>query len=574
LDQRLLIGIDVGGTFTDAVAVHSGNVVATAKEVTEPEDLSRSLLGALDSVLAGVAHTHRVARLCLSTTLITNLLAQRRTPEVATLLIPGPGRDPTTYHLPGPYWVVSGMMDFRGRERVPLDRAEVTAALKEIHATGVRHLAVVGKFSPRNPRHEEQGIEWARQLDPAWRLHAGHAASGQLNFPRRAAATAIMLAVEESWRAFFTQLQDALTGRGLTCPIVILKADGGTLPLEAAEREPIQTIFSGPAASAMGVVALRPQGSTSIVADVGGTTTDLALILDGQPLLASRGGSIAGVDSLQRETSLHLPIRAFAVRSVPVGGDSTIAVQGEGKSRRATLGTTRAGVAACMGGPEPTLTDALRVLGWTTVGDVELANQSMARIARAMGLEKRAVATSIVEEALARIETSLESLFLTWQREPVYRLWELKQKGHRRPETVVGVGAAAESLVPALSKRLNAQVVIPRYAPVANALGAALARTTYTTSLHVDTEQRRLEIAEEAISQALPPGRFTLDDTQRIAREWMARRGEALGIPHPLEDCEMVLAEQFNVVEGWRTAGRIFDVRLERRCGLVDEWVH
>jgi N-methylhydantoinase A len=570
LDQGVLIGIDVGGTFTDAVAVHSGNVVATAKEVTEAEDLARSLLSALDSVLTGVAHAHHVARLCLSTTLITNLLAQRRTPEVATLLVPGPGRDPTTYHLPGPSWIVGGMVDFRGRERVPLDRAEVNAALKEIHATGVRHLAVVGKFSPRNPRHEEQVLDWARQLDPTWHLHAGHTASGQLNFPRRAAATATMLAVEESSHAFFTQLQDALARRGLTCPIVILKADGGTLPLEAAEREPLQSIFSGPAASAMGVVALRPRGSTSIVVDVGGTTTDLALILDGQPLFASRGGSIDSIDSLQGEMSLHLPIRAFAVRSVPVGGDSTIAVEG----RHATLRTTRAGAAACLGGPEPTLTDALRILGWTTVGDAELAHRAMAQVGQATGLEKRAVAASIVEEALARIEACLEKLFLTWQREPVYRIWELKQKGHRRPGTVVGVGAAAESLVPALSERLNAQVFIPRYAPVANALGAAVARTTYTTSLHVDTEQHRFEIAEEGISQSLPSGRFTLDDAQRMAREWMARRGEALGIPHPLEDCETVLAEQFNVVEDWHTVGRIFDVRLERCCGLVDEWTH
>jgi len=563
----VLIGIDVGGTFTDAAAVRAGRVVATAKVPTEPDDLARSLLGALDGVLTGVP-PDEIARVSLSTTLITNLLAQGRVPPVATLLIPGPGRDPTTYRLPGPYWVVGGAIDFRGRERVPLDRAEVMAALEEIQATGIRHLAVVGKFSPRNPRHEAQVLDWAAQRDR--RLRAGHTVSGQLNFPRRAAATATILAVEEPYRVFFTQLQEALTERGLACPMVVLKADGGTLPLAVAAREPIQSIFSGPAASAMGALALRPEGSTAIVLDVGGTTTDLALILDGEPLFASRGGSLDGI---------YLPTRAFAVRSLPVGGDSTVAVE-EGI---VLLRPTRAGVAACLGGPEPTLTDALRLLGKTTVGDVELARVALHPIGQAVDAEHpttaEAVAAFVVEEALARIEAGVAEMLLAWRREPVYRIWELKQKGSRRPETVVGIGAAAESLVPALAERLGAPVVIPPYAPVANALGAAVARTTYTTTLHVDTERGwqtsggRFEVAEEGVSEPLPPGRYTLDDARRMAREWMARRGEALGVADPLADSEVVLAEQFNVVEGWHTVGRIFDVRLERRCGLVDEWI-
>jgi len=103
--------------------------------------------------------------------------------------------------------------------------------------------------------------------------------SGQLNFPRRAAAAALTLAIEEPYRAFCEQLRTAFAARGLRCPIVVLKADGGTLPLAAARRDPIQSVFSGPVASAMGALAQRPPGDTSVVVDVGGTTTDLALIL-------------------------------------------------------------------------------------------------------------------------------------------------------------------------------------------------------------------------------------------------------------------------------------------------------
>jgi N-methylhydantoinase A len=165
-------------------------------------------------------------------------------------------------------------------------------------------------------------------------------------------------------------------------------------------------------------------------------------------------------------------------------------------------------------------------------------------------------------------------MFTRWQRERVYRIWQLKQRGERHPDVVVGVGAAAESMVPAIAERLSARVLIPPYAPVANALGAALARTTYTTSLHIDTERGRFEVAEEGITVDLPGGDYTLGEAQRIAREWAERRGKALGIADPLADCEVVLAEQFNVVDGWHTVGRIFDVRLERRCGLVAEWGH
>ena len=549
----VLVGIDVGGTFTDAVAVRGGEIVAAAKAPTEPAHLDRSLLGALDGVLADVAPAD-VARVSLSTTLITNLLAQGHLPPVALLLLPGPGRDPTALILPGRVWTIGGAVDFRGREIEPVDRVALEAALKDIHAAGYRHVAVVGKFSPRNPGHEQLAAGRARQVDCAWRVRAGHTVAGQLNFPRRAAATALMLAIEEPYRTFFEQMRAALAERGLACPIVILKADGGTLPLDAAEREPLQSIFSGPAASTMGALALRSKGATSVVVDVGGTTTDLALILDGEPLFASKGAAVGG---------FLLPTRAFAVDSLPVGGDSTVIVQ----DGRVLLLPTRAGVAACLGGPAPTLTDALRVLDRSDWGDLERARAALAPLG-----DPETVAAGVVEQALARIEAAIAAMFRAWQREPVYRLWELRQKGARRPDVVVGIGAAAEPLAPALAERLGVRVLIPPYAPVANALGAAVARTTFTTTVHIDTERRRVEIAEAGAVQEWLREHTTLDHARQVAREWLVRQGTDLGIEDPLADAVEVLAEQFNVVEGWRTVGRIFDVRMERRCGLAPEW--
>ncbi|MGC9356626.1 MAG: hydantoinase/oxoprolinase family protein [Anaerolineae bacterium] len=549
----LLIGVDVGGTFTDAVAVRGGEVVATAKHPTQPERLEASLLAALDGVLAEVS-PEEVTRVAFSTTLITNLLALGRTPEVALLLIPGPGRDPQSYRLPGPTWVVGGAIDFRGRETAPLDDQALDDALDEIAGEDHQRLAIVGKFSPRNPAHEETVAQRARAMHPDWILRTGHTVAAQLNFPRRAVATALTLAVADPYQTFFDDLRAALAQRGLTSPIVVLKADGGTLPLEAAGEAPLQSIFSGPAASTLGALALRPSGATSVVVDVGGTTTDLALILDGEPLLASQGASLEG---------MALPTRAFAVRSMPVGGDSTVAR----RDGEITLLDSRAGMAACLGGPAPTLTDALRVLGWTEVGDEQKARASLAGIGA-----PDEVATAVVEQALARIEAGVEAMFHAWRREPVYRLWELRRKGKRHPDLLVGIGAAAHAVVPSLAERLGAASTIPPYAPVANALGAAVARTTFTTTLHVDTERQLLQIVEEGRTERLPPGRYTLDGVRALARDWMARRGRALGIDPAPEEMVEVLAEQFNVVEGWSTVGRIFDMQLERPCGLVEGW--
>ncbi len=383
---------------------------------------------------------------------------------------------------------------------------------------------------------------------------AGHTVSGQLNFPRRAAATALTLAVEEPYRVFFAHLCEALSARGLTCPVFILKGDGGTLPLAAAEHVPLQSIFSGPAASALGALALRPKGATSVVVDVGGTTTDLALILDGEPLLASRGAVLDGI---------ALPVRAFAVRSLAVGGDD-LAVLEDGQ---VVLQPVRLGMAACLGGPEPTLTDALCYLGETQVGDAEAARAALEKLG-----PPAEVADALVAQALSRIESGIEAMFEAWRKEPVYRLWELRQKGARRPDVLVGVGAGAASLVPRLAQRLGARVLIPSYAPVANALGAAVARPTYTTTVHIDTERRTLAVAETGAVEHLAPGRLTLDTARGLARDRMARRGAELGLEDTAEDVAEVLAEQFNVVEGWGTVGQIFDIHLERRCGLVKEW--
>jgi N-methylhydantoinase A/oxoprolinase/acetone carboxylase beta subunit len=104
----------------------------------------------------------------------------------------------------------------------------------------------------------------------------GHQASGRLNFPRRAATTVLKAAAMDEYRKFAGEVTKAVAGRRIQAPVYILKADGGTLPLATSIEHPVETIFSGPAASTMGVLALTPTGQTSVVVDIGGTTTVIA----------------------------------------------------------------------------------------------------------------------------------------------------------------------------------------------------------------------------------------------------------------------------------------------------------
>ena len=358
----MLVGIDVGGTTTDAAIVENGKVVRKAYVPTNHDDLLGCLLSALDELTTDV-ETKRIERVVLSTTLITNMIAEGKTDPVALLLIPGPGTNPKDYNLGQNVWILDGAIDFRGREIDKLNPSQIKDAGSDVAAKGFRRVAIVGKFGQRNHAHELKAGEIISIAVPGAQVELGHKVSGQLNFPRRAATTMLTVATKDKYKEFSTQIDKALKERKINAPVYILKADGGTLPLDKSVEMPVETIFSGPAASIMGVMALTPPGQTSVVVDIGGTTTDLALILSGKPLLSSIGAKVE---------NLLTHIRAFAVKSVAIGGDSVVSIANE----CIAVGPHRDGPALCMGGPGPTPTDAMRVLGMSSIGDARQSTES------------------------------------------------------------------------------------------------------------------------------------------------------------------------------------------------------
>lgn len=553
----MLIGIDVGGTTTDAVLVKGNHVVKTAYLPTDHDNLLNCLLSALDELIEG-AVTQEIERVVLSTTLITNMIAEGKTDPVALVLIPGPGTNPKDYRL-GDAIILDGAIDFRGREIAKLKEAQIKDAAMKISGQGQSRVAIVGKFGQRNHAHEQTVGEIISRILPDAKIELGHKVSGQLNFPRRAATTMLTAATRDKYIEFAQAVNAAMRQRKISAPVYILKADGGTLPLEKSFEMPVETIFSGPAASIMGVLALTPPGQTSVVVDIGGTTTDLALILSGKPLLSSKGAKVG---------SLLTHVRAFAVKSVAIGGDSAVNVAGD----RVVVGPRRDGPALCLGGPGPTPTDAMRVLGMTTIGNGAKAEEAMRQIAIKLGSSPKEAAEKVIDAVVEKIVSEICEMFLEWEQEPAYRIWEVMKREKLQAQNVVGVGGGAPPLVPLVARKLGAVAVVPEYASVANAIGAAVARPTLTLNLRIDTERGEYIVAEEGLTGKIGDRKMMPEDAARLAEKLLTERAARLGIGEYAKEAEVTYSEVFNMVRGWSTVGRLLDLRMEIPAGLLPSW--
>ncbi|MBN1545452.1 MAG: hydantoinase/oxoprolinase family protein, partial [Syntrophaceae bacterium] len=261
----MIIGIDVGGTHTDAVLLKDRRLIRKVKIETRPEKLVSSLLDAADRLLEGKDNT-AIKRITVSTTLSTNAIIQQKTDRVGMVICSGPGLSPALLPHFDDLYSLSGYMNHRGIEAAPLREAELDEIQRDLRKKGIRLAGVVGKFSCRNPQHEMQ-IQKAleNEID---HISLGHRMSGQLNFPRRMATTYLNAAVWSLHSRFVGEVEKFIVDRGITAPVYILKADGGTFSLSASRSFPGQAILSGPAASVMGTLNVVAPDEDAVVLDI------------------------------------------------------------------------------------------------------------------------------------------------------------------------------------------------------------------------------------------------------------------------------------------------------------------
>ena len=204
----------------------------------------------------------------------------------------GPGLAPEALRVNDDTRFVSGYMSNRGIEVSPVKKGEIAGAASELKASGVRHLGIVGKFSTRNPAHENEIGEFTRS--DFQHVSLGHRMSGNLNFRRRIATTYLDASIFDLYNRFVGGILDPQRRTGLDAAIYILKADGGTFEIRQSADHPVQDPF-GAGGEHHGVVSLAHcSGSDAIAIDMGGTTTDIALLADGVPLLEPLGVTIRG----------------------------------------------------------------------------------------------------------------------------------------------------------------------------------------------------------------------------------------------------------------------------------------
>jgi N-methylhydantoinase A/oxoprolinase/acetone carboxylase beta subunit len=333
--SRFLLGIDTGGTYTDAVLFNpEEGVKARAKALTTRHDLSEGIRGAVENVLSETGTEPSSIRLAsLSTTLATNALVEGQGGRVCLVMIGfGPedlerdglktalGTDPVIF-LPGGHNV-------HGHE-APLDVAPLVEKLQEL-ANSVTAFAIAGYFAVRNPAHELRVRDLIREVTHL-PVTCSHELSSKLGGPRRALTTLLNARLVSMIDRLIGSSEDFLKARGIEAPLMVVRGDGALISAAEARLRPIETILSGPAASLVGARFLTGLDD-AVVSDIGGTTTDVAILDEGRPRLDENGAVVGGYRTM---------VQAVAMRTYGLGGDSEVHVNTRGLEGALTLGPRR-----------------------------------------------------------------------------------------------------------------------------------------------------------------------------------------------------------------------------------------
>jgi N-methylhydantoinase A/oxoprolinase/acetone carboxylase beta subunit len=467
-----VIGVDVGGTNTDAVRLRGGRIAASCKVPTTPE-VGGGIVAALERVRDPGSPLGRVH---IGTTSFTNALVTRRgLASAAAVRIGAPVSEslPPTIDWPTDLqaavhiasYFVRGGREYDGRPIRPLDRAEIARAGQAIARAGIGQVALTSVFGTSFPEDELQVAEWLAAAHPELSISLSHRI-GRFGILERENGTLLNAMLRP-----LAVRTIASYRRSVPDSLFISQNDGTTMRAEEAESLPVFTIASGPTNSLRGAALLTGAGD-AIVCDVGGTTTDVGLLRDGYPQLAGLDLEIAGL-----RTNFRMP----DLVSVGVGGGSLVD-EGTGAVGPESVGHRLVEEARVFGGTKLTLTDVAVAAGRVEIGDAE----------RVRGISR---------ELVLRVEAHL--------RARLGRLLEaFERAGQRLPVVLVGGGAP---LVQALFAQLGREVVHPEYAAVANAYGAAIAQVggeaDLTFSSGVVSRREAMARAErEAHRRALEAG--------------------------------------------------------------------
>jgi len=534
--EQLIIGIDTGGTCTDAVLFDrsSQQVIDTAKVATTHHNLSEGISNAIQQLMAkSLVSPSRIQAVSVSTTLATNSVVENKGARVGLFVIG------YVKHFKLPVTAVfylKGGHTIQGAEEEPLELDYLVDTLRQI-GKEVDSYALCSAMSMHNPTHELVAEKAISMIDPK-PVFCSHRASQQAGMKERAATAALHAKLMPGMNRFIENMGESLTDLEFSCPVSIVTGDGNTMSPENAADESGRTAASGPACTA--VFGAQHCGNACLVIDVGGTTTDIALVEDGVPVLSDEGCSIGS-------WTTHIP--SIDMHTGGVGGDSLVTIRkdrsisiGPGRVTPLAMSPETAALESWLGLEsaarrytlvsrdvaseskaidyikqhgsasseqladalslstmhlerqlEPLLkqsllmetgftpTDALHAMGLATFGNQAKAVEGAEILAGQSG--------SSVEEFCSNVMGNVEDMIVHLILEYVMRrTWSDSMtnflstcRSHPLIQThfslripLVGIGAAAPFFLPAVAEKLATTVTFPQFCEVGNAVGAAL----------------------------------------------------------------------------------------------------
>lgn len=347
------LGIDAGGTYTDAVILEfsTQQVLAKAKALTTRDELSRGVANAINQLPAEMLQ--RVQLVSLSTTLATNAIVENKGGKVGAILL---GFDKYALEKVNHYprQVVSGRTDISGQIMEELDetalREAVTILLEQ---DAVDAIAISGMASARNPLMEIRAQEIISGITDK-PVVCAHTLTMQLDSIKRTITACLNARLLPIIADLITHVKATMTARNIHAPLMVVRGDGTLMSEETARHTPVETILSGPAASVCGAQVLSGVRD-GLVVDIGGTTSDIAVIVDGDPVVTSSGASVADWNTI---------VRAVDIETVGLGGDSVIAFN---RINGLSIGPRRAIPLAYLAHEYPYIIDELNTI-WSQRG--------------------------------------------------------------------------------------------------------------------------------------------------------------------------------------------------------------
>ena len=478
-----LIGVDVGGTFTDLIKLDQNTGKVRLAKVAST--IENQAFGVMQSIAEAETNLKNVALVVHGTTTTTNAVLERKLSRTGLITTAG-FRDvlelgrrtrPQPYGMKGHFLPiiprdlrleVGERMDYAGRILIPLNESSVREAGRKLLDQGVESVVVHFLHAYANPEHELRAAEILAEFWPNEYITTGHSLLSESREFERGVTAAVNAAVQPILKRYINKLDSELEAEGYAGELLVMNGNGGTVSAKRVVREAAKTVMSGPAS---GVIAAAYTGTAAgrpnlITYDMGGTSTDVALIRGGEP-------SVSNEIELEYAMPIHVPM--VDVRTIGAGGGSIAKVNDAGLLEVGphSAGAEPGPICYGRGGNEPTISDANFLLGRLDVTKLKSVSQEVdiehirsifqEKLGDPLNIDAETAAAAVLQVAITRMAGATRMVSVSLGEDP-------------RDFSLFAFGGAGPMHATALARELGIpEVIVPARPGITNALGCVVA---------------------------------------------------------------------------------------------------